>query len=887
VTAAERFRAAIESAFARKTERIEDQVDFDDKYQPLFKREYDTAIGLIVAVKTAETLAAFMRVYLELYERYKANPNTIHFHRSDQAFAEMIERSARVPAEKRDLFREWAKTLDGSWRSADFPSLKQRFDELSDTYRCTIRTFIDRERERRREAASLLDVLRSEYLARNGRPAASDAELDAFSPYPSTALKVEFDIEVEHVATAWEEAVQEDTDEKRDAFLKAFDDFSAYLFKVSRRGFDQLLEIVKLLRDRIARTARGSPSVPPFVPELYAVACLRLLVVANRDLQLKSNRHGFTEEETAYFLRPLVRNTGGYDLDLERRISAHPDKWQTVFAWSKAFLTLRLLARHHSFDLVNLEQTLEIQTRWLAIATAAKRLSEAPAQALRDGDTMGALLSLGAMATKTVEFTGSYNLSQGTIRIGSSLGTRPRLGEAKVIDIDGRQVVVEFSQLKPFLFRIQPGLAQSWLYDRRKVEIGRSAMAGVTLAKGAFLLMGFVPAVIGGGLGGLAYEVGVYLASVRLEEEISKTNPTAGKILGLLTGVLAPRPKFGRKLVVPDEPVVKVLSVDVPDTARSWDDIMAAKQEESRLLADFNKSTFRGALAHKAQAAKDWAADVEVSVAEIADEARALAPGPALATDAGLTFRTRQPVAAPAGGGGRATTRPSTVSPAVAKLQRTKEYLELDSYLEVLDDATKLQVRRARAKVLAQLERGTLRHGSARQQLVTLLNGAKETTGEYVADGFIYSSYKVRSVVDIPRRNSKVPILDRVYEVESYDKPGEVFYIFAEIKGGPRTRLGSVSRKAYVYSATKGLTTRTLRAEVTQADAEWYYQKIIEIAERGNKALARKLFKAAKAGKVESFVIKSGRDLRPRWNQDLTFTNWFKNRSLPYDNPMP
>src|SRR5690349_19696288 len=105
--AVEQFGARITHAFSQKVERIEDQIDFDHKYEHLATADYDDALRLINTVKRTETLVALMTAYLDLFARYHANTNLVHYHRSDDTFAELIERSLKVPAETRDLYRDW------------------------------------------------------------------------------------------------------------------------------------------------------------------------------------------------------------------------------------------------------------------------------------------------------------------------------------------------------------------------------------------------------------------------------------------------------------------------------------------------------------------------------------------------------------------------------------------------------------------------------------------------------------------------------------------------------------------------------------------------------------------------------------------------------------
>jgi hypothetical protein len=218
----------------------------------------------------------------------------------------------------------------------------------------------------------------------------------------------------------------------------------------------------------------------------------------------------------------------------------------------------------------------------------------------------------------------------------------------------------------------------------------------------------------------------------------------------------------------------------------------------------------------------------------------------------------------------------------VEKLKRSKDYSALEKRIEYLDTEDQKIARNERDDILRQYERGTLKRGSAEKQLKRLLDDVKEATSIYITDGFIWSNWDVRSVVDIPTRENGIDIIDRVYEVQN-PKTGKVGYVFVEIKGGPRTRLGSVTKKVYVAEPS-GVEARTVPGTVRQATPEWYYQKIMEIYNRpgaGNRALAERLFAAAKRGDVESWVVKMTGELEPIPTHDPSFSKWFRSKSLP------
>src|SRR3954468_22180007 len=93
----DRFAEAVDRVFSADMEKLAKR-DFD-KYQHLFKDTYDAAIRIVIAVKDAKVLAALMKSYLTLYERYAGKPDNIHYYRSDQLFEILVEQSGKVKDE--------------------------------------------------------------------------------------------------------------------------------------------------------------------------------------------------------------------------------------------------------------------------------------------------------------------------------------------------------------------------------------------------------------------------------------------------------------------------------------------------------------------------------------------------------------------------------------------------------------------------------------------------------------------------------------------------------------------------------------------------------------------------------------------------------------------
>src|SRR5678815_195930 len=105
----DQFRKLIERAFSTVKERIDDQVDFNDKYQKAFKEEYEKARVIVFSAKEAPFLQELMKAYLVLCEQYQNNRNNVRFYKSDQLFQFLFEQSAKVSDPS--LFETWAGHL--------------------------------------------------------------------------------------------------------------------------------------------------------------------------------------------------------------------------------------------------------------------------------------------------------------------------------------------------------------------------------------------------------------------------------------------------------------------------------------------------------------------------------------------------------------------------------------------------------------------------------------------------------------------------------------------------------------------------------------------------------------------------------------------------------
>jgi hypothetical protein len=504
-------------------------------------------------------------------------------------------------------------------------------------------------------------------------------------------------------------------------------------------------------------------------------------------------------------------------------------------------------------------------------------------------------------------------LSKEVLRVGSSLGRNRFHGDVSIVHLDPKkpnEVYVEFESLKPHLFVITPKVAKDWVFGAHLVEIYESTIGTIYLVNLMLTLVAFAPALAEGGFTAVLYEVMVFYTSAKIDEYVSKTNDTAGKILGMLFMMLTKRPKYGPPSIegeVPGGGRVELYEIEPEESSRSFEEILGAQREEAKLIGDLHNGTLAGKAAQLRDKISDAVLELDLGFSREELE-RGIDVDPTLAAEApGTNISLRvpnQPGGRGLNTGGGATAVGFRLE---TRLQNSKVVKVIDEYLPILEEGDKKLTQKEINAIRQQLRTGKLRYSEAVQEMINVLNTAREMTGEFVADSLVWSNYKVRRIVTIPSRANGVPILDRVYEAED-PNTGQTTFIVAEIKGGKNTGLGSVTRKVYEFKNNKLQITK-VSGEVEQASPEWYYQKIIEIYELGgkrNQSLARSLFNAVKSGKVKSMVIKSGRNAgeRPKFAGDqfmnpspkvegtgLTpsktdkISSWFSNKQLPYDAP--
>ncbi|HEY9261163.1 hypothetical protein, partial [Chitinophaga sp.] len=380
------FRQLIEKVFSQKTEHIADQVDFNDKYQRLFTKEYQAALKIVVSTKDSAILVQLMNVYLELYSRYSYNANSIHFYMSDITFQLLIAQSARVDSNHGDLFDIWDKVLTGNAVSDSYNSFKKRYVDLSKTVRSYIDAFRVAARKKKAEQKSILDKLKDEYARQFGYPAKTMDDLYGFDPKTNIQAKCRLEAQTKNIETIWNSAQGKEVWEQTEVMVLnvLLDAFNMYIKQESRGDVLVLFQILKYLKEvytstREVREDKRTHRTETYIhdPEphkaalyyvLYTMTCTRLMAVAQATQLYTRNRFGFTEEEKTWFLKP-IRASYQYYSNLERIIKTRLDGKVTVEVLVeelKVFLNMCQLTKCQlkGIDWVGLKETMKIQKIW-------------------------------------------------------------------------------------------------------------------------------------------------------------------------------------------------------------------------------------------------------------------------------------------------------------------------------------------------------------------------------------------------------------------------------------------------------------------------------------------------------------------------------------------
>jgi hypothetical protein len=570
-----RFRVLVERAFSRRLESIDDQVDYNDKYQHAFKAEYDAAVKIVLSVKTGDVLTELMNTYLSLYGQYAANRNEVRFYRSDQLFQLLIEQTRKVADES--LFETWAGFIAGSAEGDGYNSFKKRFGDLDVYFRNQITKFIHDEREKRRQRRSVLDVLRDEFFKQNGRVASSDDELRDFDPR-ATSNNAPLEGQIAAVRKAWSITGSNYTEEHVDSLNEALGDLAKYLRSLGKSKLLSLFQAVRNIRllfdpkpDIKADPTTGERKTyyPPPLYEhenvllrgLYTLACVQLLSSAQADKMFTRNRLGFTAEEVRFFCAPLEKRFA-YRSNL-RRVLTPPYKGPgPAFDEIRIFLDTYILTKNqlNGLELVALDRTLEIQEKWRAVHDTTdlirlasnnndlKRLEEI----FKDPRHAKGIEYLKEISSTTIGTKNPWELGKATLAAGDRIGTHDKYGDIAIVYIDPAtpdRAYVEISTLRPQLFVVRQAYIDDKIYGERVLEIYRSTIGVVDLVEMIFLAMGFMPVLIEAGFAGLIYEIALFYASSKVEEQASRINKTFGEVLGLLLQTFTPRPGFKPKVV--------------------------------------------------------------------------------------------------------------------------------------------------------------------------------------------------------------------------------------------------------------------------------------------------------------------------------------------------
>jgi hypothetical protein len=905
----EQFRKLVEEVFSRETEHIEDQLDFDDKYQHRFATQYEKLIQIVDAAKTTAELDALMKAYLTLYGRFAKNRNAVRFHRSDQLFELLVEQSSRPLIGAPDLFAEYSSSIKTGQPS---PSLRSRFTDLSPTYQSRIVALIEQHRNKRRAARSILSVLEDAYRKRDRTPQPTYFELYDFNPYPSETLRIHYERHLKGMQTAWTHCLNAFTpdavsvlDHALDTFRKYIDDLASD--RASKDGSLKLFQLLKYIRDVVRDTWRVTSAGDAIVDgtgrlgsfrellhELYSMVCVELQVHALREKSLDKNRYGFTREEKRFLFNPI----DGYQFasNIKERFNLGTVRNDELFEQSKHFLRLVLITRHHlaGMTLVNLQKILDIQSFWRPIhELKAKLQAIGPAEQARmladsqNGQTLRRLEEIASISVGARQDERVAELQKGRIGVFGTPGFHERYGKLEIVYIDPRNyndIYIEMEALKPQLFRVTDHYIQEKVYSSRILQVYESTIGMVYVTQFQMMAAVFLPVLIKSGFAGLIYEVGAFVVGMKVENEVAKLNPTAGTVLGLILQAVSPRPRFTRGVAMPSgghHASVVVLDAPALQGARTLGELLDARAGEFALAADFNRS-----LAAKA---KDKIVDQFMNLpskermAQLVDERLPrIAPEPAMVGvgDRGLVLRTGTS-ATSASGGARGTT---TKTMGASRLEKSEVLRQVRDYQELLTKPDQLRCQQEIDRILLELARGRLAFSDASQELTNLLNAAKETTGEYIADGVVYSAFKVINEVAIPRRRNGVPMLDKVYLVENRSTRQRE-YVLLEVKGGERTRMGKVTAKRIGTDGKKMTVALDPTRMVKQGSAEWFYQKMVEIFQAGSRfeKLARGMFDYAQAGRVRTAIVKSGRKLDP-YVTDTTETTvkFFESLETPF-----
>jgi hypothetical protein len=233
-------------------------------------------------------------------------------------------------------------------------------------------------------------------------------------------------------------------------------------------------------------------------------------------------------------------------------------------------------------------------------------------------------------------------------------------------------------------------------------------------------------------------------------------------------------------------------------------------------------------------------------------------------TGAGSTSAGPTAAGRPGGGSAKAGAAAQQADADVAALQSTPEFSKADA--PHLSPQERQEMRNRRRDIVDQLRGGEIELPEATRKIKNLPNLVKDRFGEYASDSFVASNYKIKKILDVPRRGEGGPvIIDRVYEVTDLATGAEKM-IYIEAKGSPTAPLGKTDFVEYIRRPGGGMAPVRVKGTVPQGSPRWFYQRVAEIylkPGKANQALAQRLDAAAREGRMEGFVVKASETSGP------------------------
>jgi hypothetical protein len=707
-------------------------------------------------------------------------------------------------------------------------------------------------------------------------------------------------------------------------FIKRVDNHGILApFQLMKYHMDSISPSISTIETNIGkRTLTVQPQDLGLKLELYLLACYNLQRIGTTKFALKTlYQSGLNTSEVAYFMMPIRRLDSDYAEDFDFRINAvHPKSdYKKLQMFSFSLLECGLIIRSLTsgrVKRVSLMEQVRIRRIWGAMSDRLNKsktgdLNSENNSYLTKGDVT--FISECLAAQTKIDPSASY-FDRVSLRPGEKIAGRELFGEITVIYIEPHKingnslgtssnwprdkVYVEFSGLVPLIFQAEIGYLQNTVilnrYDKLHTRLSRSQKIVQFVFKHIFKL----PVMVEYGVAAFMYEVVTdELVDAGLEK-FGVTNPLASTLLASLAGVEFKNPYAKTRAIA--DPFAKTTGIaNVPvfiiprmvgvqnlsqrlDLAMSEVPLAASRGAMEKLsdfrvggLAKLSKST--RALVDKG---KGWVSPPVVGGSSKFEPAMSFVGGSSSSNQpfrlsdlqqSSTHYRLKTNVLQPTLPGGRGVRG----SPRDWKrLADPRDHAKLRSYLEVLEEGDATIVRNRLSEIEVEVHRGVVTAKVARSKITAVLNTVKMHTSETYTDGVIlgldlrvinskFSGYVYHSDTAIPSRRNGVPMLDKAYEFRN-PKTGDFIYLLVEVKFGEKTRLGRTNATRAVI-AKENIKLVVVDGTVKQASGAWYWQKIVEIFNSGpeGKALARKLLKAGKRGKLQTAIAKFSADMDP------------------------